>query len=58
MTSLGKKSSRRKRNEGCSDVILSAPDEVSHWQAACESGRVWQRLLRVAVTEVAGFRMR
>jgi hypothetical protein len=33
--------------------------KVSHWQAACESGRVWLRLLQeVAVTKLAGFRMR
>ena len=36
------------RNEVDSDVIplFSARTEVSHWQAACESGRVWLRLLQ------------
>jgi hypothetical protein len=46
-----------RRNE-VAVTLFFTPDEVSHWQAACESGRVWQRLLKVAVTEVAGFRMR
>ena len=26
--------------------FFSPPNEVSHWQAACESGRVWLRLLQ------------
>ena len=52
---------RRRGGERRNEVavtLFSPPDEVSHWQAACESGRVWLRLLKVAVTKLAGFRMR
>lgn len=38
-----------------SDVIPFLPNEVSHWQAACESGRVCLRLLQSGgFTKLAG----
>ena len=36
-------------------TLFFSPDEVSNWQAACKSGKVWLRLLKkVAVTKLAG----
>ena len=40
-------------------TLFFSPDEVSNWQAACKSGKVWLRLLkRWRLRNLQGFRMR
>lgn len=40
---------------GSGVILFPTPNEVSHWQAACESGRVWLRLLQSGgFTKLAG----